>query len=630
MIGNIFKVLISVKAKLFFGFLSMAIIISLLGGYAFLLIGGAGTVVKETFDRPLMAINFARSAGQVFSELEIEVLQQISQSEGANTFNAERILPLTEKFKEDLSVAKERSISSRATAFFSDVDRDILEWETIIISTDRAVDDAAITRAQNIADTIEENLDIIVELQTNESFRARERSIEQMKRLKTYNLGAMIAALILTLLLSAWIAVTIINPLKAAAIAARKISAGNFNVDIPPGGDDETGVLLKTMSAMQKNIRDRMGQEQNLRSLAQHRLADSLDNSQDAILLTDGNGLIIVANQQIGKTFPALKSIDLLHRPYSNFFEDTGRPLNDPCEYDSNKSEIKFNDGRWARVSASDTQEGGRLYIWSDISEAKHRSQKLREAKNAAEEADKAKTVFLATMSHELRTPLNAVIGFSDILETHYKTEGGAPEHAEMAGLISKSGAHLLNIVKDVLSVSKGVDTHDMQMNMTDVDMAEVVSFCMKTIAGEAVENNIRTLWMPPASAYYVKGDTLRLQQLVLNLLSNAIKYNRHNGAIKVQLSESEGHQVRLDVIDTGIGISKADVTKITEPFYQVEAGHKRKFDGVGLGLTIVNQILLSHDGKLQVQSQLDKGTVMTVLLPSLTNFQSEPAKGYV
>ena len=136
-----------------------------------------------------------------------------------------------------------------------------------------------------------------------------------MEKVKKYTFMAILGALLLTFLLSAWISFTIIRPLNFAAEAARKISAGNLDAEIPAGGMDETGALLKTMTAMQQNIRDRMGREQNLKTLAQDRLADSIENSADSILLTDSTGVIIVANPQVKIMFPEFKNCLLYTSP---------------------------------------------------------------------------------------------------------------------------------------------------------------------------------------------------------------------------------------------------------------------------------------------------------------------------
>lgn len=608
MIGNIFKVLISVKAKLFFGFLSMSVIISLLGGYAYLSLRNASYVVEDTFDRPLFAVNYARSAAQIFTQLELELLRH---GDNADEEVAEEISDLIILFKEDLEIAKERSISDRATSFFTEIENDMSLWERSRL--DATTDPKTL---EEIATRIEGNLDIIVELQNNQSYRNRESSLQKMARFETYSLAAITVALALTLALSIWIALTIIKPLKAAAMAARKISAGNFDVDIPKGGDDETGVLLKTMSVMQRSIRKNMGREQNLRTLAQNRLADSLRNSQDAILLTDKNGKIIVANPKIDEMFPLLKGHDLLEKKYSDYFTYAGVPLH-ACENIQNDDHgIKFDDGRWARVSASDTQEGGRLYIWSDTTEAKNYTENLLKAKEAAEAADKAKTTFLAVMSHELRTPLNGVIGFSDIISSDIKKNGGNDNHADMARLIAQSGKQLLNIVTDILTISDDKEWEDSHQKFEVVNMKDIVVASLQDIDAEAKSKKIRLIWDVSNIEYSVMGDAEKLKQMVFNLLSNAVKFNRDNGVVKIQIIPTLDQRLQLDVIDNGIGMNKEKVNEMMLPFTQMDAGHSRRYEGLGLGLSIVKKIVQAHKGEIRMRSDIETGTVATILLP--------------
>jgi len=620
MLGNIFRVLISVRAKLFFGFLTMTLIICLLGGYAYVALGTASKTVESTFDRPLMAVNFSRSASQVFSDLEIERLRQSQDGR----VDPKSMTALVTTFKADLDVAKSRSIAPRAKRFFTQIETDLATWERLSLLTRSANTDAEMRR---IAGDIANNLDIIVELQTNQTYRAREASLAQMAKVNTYSLWAAAAAILLTLILSAWIAITIINPLKAAAIAARKISAGNFNAKIPKGGEDETGALLKTMAVMQANIAQQMGQEQNLRTLAQDRLTDSLANSRDAILLANKDGEIIVANPQVGVMFPAFKNVNLVGQPYAQYFHPSGQPRAMDCRFLEDAREIAFSDGRWTRVNSSETQEGGNLYIWTDITQDKARSRSLLEAKEQAEAADKAKSLFLAAMSHELRTPLNAVIGFSDILQKYNEGEDGNAEHAELAEIISKSGAHLLNIVKDVLTIADGGHQDDLVSKFAPVNVADVIDFCVSTISVEAESKDVSVIWQRPEQELYVSGDALRLQQLVLNLLSNAVKFNGEGGTVKIQARLHGGQHVRIDVIDNGIGIENTHLSKIVEPFAQVDNGFTRKYEGAGLGLSIVKKVLDTHRGTMVIRSKPGKGTAVSISLPVLTEMQSGGVK---
>lgn len=599
----------------------MTMIIALLGSYAFVSISNAGSVVKETFDRPLMAVNYARSASQVFSEIEMKVLQSHLQKKEGDDATYNEIVSLLDNFKADVAVASARSIAPKAARFFNEIDILTESWIALILNEEGIAE--VNPQAVTIAGKIAENLDIVIELQTNQSFRNRETALAQMDKVKQYSLIAGSVAMFTTILLSSWVAVTIINPLNAAAEAARKISAGNLEVTIPSGGDDETGALLKTMSQMQSNIKERMSQEQNLRSVAQTRLAESLENSKDAILLADKDGRIIVANKQVQTLFPALSEIDLQGRLYTNFFNKMGVSKNDNCQYFHTDREIKFEDDRWARINASDTKEGGRLIIWTDITVAKERNERLLFAKEQAEAADKSKSLFLAAMSHELRTPLNAVIGFSDIIHSQSLGAVGNDRYVEMARLISSSGEHLLGIVKDVLSIANGEKAHEVTSMMKDLNLTELVRDCVLSIASDADKKSIKILFRKDSPQAYIHGDAQKIRQIILNVVSNAIKFNDEGGAVKIGLDVGRNGAVRIDVIDNGIGIAEQDIKRVQDPFVQVDNGFTRQYEGAGLGLSIVRQLVEMHNGKLIIQSKLEKGTRVSLIFPGLTNVKS-------
>lgn len=585
----------------------MVVLLALLGGYAFHSISTTGAVVKNTFDRPLMAINYARSAGQTFTQMELDLVS------GAEP---EVVAEGLETFLSDLSVAKERSISDRSESFFTDVETLTERWAKISMLNPALLSVSQRAEQARLATEIEDNLDIIVELQTNESFRNRESALEGVGKVERYSLMATGLALALSVLLSSWLGLTIIRPLKSAALAARKISAGDLNTKIPEGGDDETGALLKTLSSMQDNIRGRVDREQSARALAQTRLAESLENSKDAIILTDASGQIIVANNQVQTMFPDLDGADILNTALETLFNRRGVPKNIPHIYDELHHEIRFDDGRWARINASDTEEGGRLIIWTDITAAKKDHQNLMIAKEQAEAANRSKTLFLAAMSHELRTPLNAVIGFADVMTMQHQQSGGDPKQLEMCQIISKNGDQLLKIVQDVLNIADTENPEILSANLEKVDLKEVVVFCLKTIASEMKPKRLRVIWNAQMTPIEITGDRVRLQQAVLNLLSNAIKFNKQDGRIKVDIRLQPDNSVAIDVIDDGIGIKSENLARMIEPFEQADNSYSRRYEGAGLGLSVVQKIMKLHNGELRLRSAFGKGTCATLILP--------------
>lgn len=602
-----FKILISVRAKLLFGFLTMTVLLALLGGYAFHAISTTGAVVKYTFDRPLMAINYARSAGQIFTQMERDLIS------GAD----ERILlDRFKTFRDDLAVAKQRSISKRGEFVFTEIEALSDRWVKFSVVDKDTLTDADLAKHLQLSAEIEDNLNIIVELQTNESFRNRESALKRVGKVKRYSLMATGIALVLSFLLSSWLGLTIIRPLKAAASAARKISAGDLNTDIPKGGDDETGMLLKTLSSMQDNIRGRMDREQSARALAQTRLAESLENSKDAIILTDATGRIIVANHQVKVLFPHLQNTVVLETELDPLFNRRGIPKNIPHIYDEIQHEIRFDDGRWARINASETAEGGQLIIWTDITAAKKSHSSLTIAEDQTEAA-RAKALFLAAMSHELRTPLHAVIGFADAMSMQHQQPGGDPKQLEMCQLISRNGEQVLKIVQDVLNMADTEYPKALSANLQTVDLKEVVTFSLKTIAKEMQNKRLRVIWDAEMASVKISGDRVRLQQAVFSLLSNAIKFNHVNGRIKVGIRRRSDGSIAIDVIDDGIGIKSEDLSRMIEPFEQADNSYSRRYEGTGLGLSVVQKIMTLHGGELCLRSVYGKGTCATLLLPA-------------
>lgn len=591
----------------------MTVLIAGLGGYSLVSIGSAGDVVTDTFDRPLMAVNFARSASQRFSALELESLRPSDPDEPEAYFEW-----LAEEFTEDLQVARERSISLQADEYFDDVVRDFAVWqarERSHIGTEFQAPEG-----DDLGLQIEENLDIIVELQANESFRNRETAIATMSRIRQFSFYAVLAAIVLTLGLTAWIGVTIVRPLNAAATAAARISSGELDIKIPRGGQDETGQLLRTMRSMQSNIRTRMAAEQDLRTLAQYRLSDSLENSKDAVLLTDVDGQIIVANPGVEALFPGLQAAlngdALVGRACGTLFAEDGIPLHVEQDGPTNGHEFRQADGRWVRVNASATREGGRLFIWSDITESKDDAERLRVARDAAEAASRAKTLFLAAMSHEMNTPLNAIIGLSDVMKMQQDHPDGDADLANLANLISQSGGHMAQIVRDVLEIATD-EVEDANLDQLErTNLINPIDHAVEALRDTAAQASVRLIWTPPETPIYIPGDTKDLQHLAGKLIDNAVKFNRSGGAVKVQLTPIGADQVRLDVIDNGLGIAAKDFDRILEPFVQVDEGYTRAVDGTGLGLCVADRIAKRHGTKLTIRSTLGKGSVFSVLFP--------------
>ncbi|PKQ00562.1 MAG: hypothetical protein CVT73_24630, partial [Alphaproteobacteria bacterium HGW-Alphaproteobacteria-12] len=224
-----------------------------------------------------------------------------------------------------------------------------------------------------------------------------------------------------------------------------------------------------------------------------------------------------------------------------------------------------------------------------------------------------SKSEFLANMSHELRTPLNAIIGFSEIMGSGLFGELGSPKYKEYATDIHASGTHLLELINDILDMSK-IEAGRMTLEAQPLDVAEVTEESLRLVSGRAdlakvtIENELPQL---PA----VNADKRAVKQVLLNLLSNAVKFTPPGGSIHLKGGTKDGF-VSIAVEDTGIGIPASAMPKIGRPFEQVESQHSKKHKGTGLGLALSRSLVELHGGTLTLESTEGVGTTVSFTLP--------------
>lgn len=255
--------------------------------------------------------------------------------------------------------------------------------------------------------------------------------------------------------------------------------------------------------------------------------------------------------------------------------------------------------------------------IMQDVTETRQREIDLRQAKDTAERAYAAKSQFLANMSHELRTPLNAVIGFSEMMERQLLGPIGTEKYLEYITGIRESGEHLLDLISDILDMSK-IEAGKYELALEQFNIAKTIRLAVHMIEGRALDNAIKINIALDNEDLKIVADRRAVMQMILNLLSNAVKFSNQNGVINVTLKEHED-SLSINVEDNGIGIPANKLANITMPFEQAQVDYKKEYEGTGLGLSITKELSESHGGSLDIQSTLDVGTIVTIHLPYKT-----------
>ena len=424
--------------------------------------------------------------------------------------------------------------------------------------------------------------------------------------------------------------------------------------------DDAPHLVGIAIDVTDQKVADRLNQEAELR------LKDAIENISEAFVLWDDDNKLVMCNSKYQQFHNLPASVCQPGTDYEEVAKAKKEPVvrhRMPLEGfdvgDGNTFEVQLGDGRWLQINERRTEDGGFVSIGTDITPLKQHEERLIESerelmntvrdlqksritleqqsqrlvdlaenysreKTRAETANRSKSEFLANMSHELRTPLNAIIGFSEVMEQQFLGPIGSEKYLDYARDINQSGQYLLDVISDILDMSK-IEAGKVNLELNSANIGEIIEDSLRIVSPRASEDHVRLVTdLNPVSN--IKCDKRAVKQILINLMTNAVKFTPKDGEVSISTREDKKKKaVVIEIVDNGIGIPEKELQKLGRAFEQVENQFTKTKAGSGLGLAISKSLTELHGGKLDISSDLGKGTTVTVTLPK--NLQKVIAK---
>ncbi len=413
------------------------------------------------------------------------------------------------------------------------------------------------------------------------------------------------------------------------------------------------GCLVSLRESVQSTLGDRGNWATGIR------LADAMNQAGEGFALFDADDRLALFNDVFKNTLPEAAG----HVFVGALFEDIMRAALDAGtirhDFASDEEWLakrmsrhrnpttsyigETTDGRSLRITECRTADGGIVSIRSDVTQLKkieldlksrvaeledaksmqdaqsrqlgELAVRLAEARDVADAASRTKSEFLANMSHELRTPLNAIMGFSEVIQNQMFGLVGVPQYVDYAADIYASGAHLLEIINDILDLSK-VEAGKLEVTEERLDLRAVAESVFQLVKGRADEGGVTLMHDIAHDLPRLYADKRKLKQMLLNLLSNAIKFTHQGGAVDLFARVADDGGLALCIRDTGIGIAADQIDLVLAPFGQVDSALAREHQGTGLGLPLVKALVELHGGHLTLESEPEVGTNVSLCFP--------------
>ena len=409
-------------------------------------------------------------------------------------------------------------------------------------------------------------------------------------------LEALIIGLIISVLLSFLLSKSMTAPIERLTEGAERMAAGDFERKIEISSRDEIGVLTGTFNDMASVLKNTLEQIENERT----KLDTLFLHMTDGVVAFSRDGILIhknpAAEQMLGAHISENATYAELFGEVYDFDEllALGAPNCVELEHQAGEKDLEL----YFAPFSGEVNQGGVLVVIHDVTEQKKAEDQRRE--------------FVANVSHELRTPLTNVRSYAETLVEDKDLP--AETVSNFLNVILSETDRMTRIVQDLLTLSRFDYGHN-EMNLESLDMREAIQSVYDAVLMEAKKHNHLLLMDIGKTLPKVRGDRVRIEQVLMNVISNAIKYTPDGGTIKISAFQ-ENNRLVMIVKDNGIGIPKEDLPRIFERFYRVDKARSREFGGTGLGLAIAREIVLQHGGDITLSSTPGNGTEVRIILP--------------
>ncbi len=579
------------------------------------------------FHRLQLAAEADRHFGEMrywLTDLSVSLLTLSERRANAARDKLDQSLTALEDFAPDAA----QNIRGGAKAYYESA----LKAVDAYTDGNRIVGNTYLAQARQGSDAVDATLTQLVE---DMSIRADATSKEATAAAQRAYMRAVTACLIIVFagaLLTWRVLRSIVIPMRANSEAISALISGDRDVVLPPEGRDEMGRMSQALRVL-RDSQDKLRALEEEARTQRNTILTAIETIPDGFALFDSNNQLVLVNDRYREMFSPAKDVlvpgasfeDILRAMAKHDAADTlgmareewiADRLHQHIIADGTRDEIQVS-GAWVQVSKRKTPDGGKVTVYSDISDLKSKQVELEEARELAVAASSAKSQFLASMSHELRTPLNAIIGYSEMLSED-ATDMGFDSATEDLEKIMASGRHLLSLINDVLDLSK-IEAGKMEIFVETFPLTPLLDEVAATVVPLVAKNNNELVLKIEIGDDEIETDKTKLRQNLFNLLSNAAKFT---DAGKIELNVEritrDGTDLfRFAVRDEGIGMTPPQREKLFKAFVQADQSTTRNFGGTGLGLAIAQQFTRMMGGQITVESEEGVGSTFSFEIPA-------------